>query len=63
MPVPSSAYLPHSGIGPEQVAFYREQGYLIGERLLSDEEITALRDESVAIFRGERGASAAEVLK
>ena len=54
-PLPRAAYLPASGITNQQVTFYEEYGYLIGENLLTAAEIQALRDESVAIFRGERG--------
>ena len=73
MSVPTQAYIPDTGITPTQVAFYREHGYLVGRQLLRTEEIDALRDETLAIFRGERaeipgvvapvaGASPAEIL-
>ena len=54
MSVPSQAYIPATGITPAQVNFYRESGYLVGERLLTEDEIGALRDETLSIFRGER---------
>lgn len=37
------------------VAFYREQGYLVAPGLFSEGELAALRKETAAIFRGERG--------
>lgn len=36
-------------LNDDQVAFYRENGYLAGVRLLSDEQIDALRDEVMAL--------------
>jgi phytanoyl-CoA hydroxylase len=35
--------------------FYQENGYLLVENLLSQGEIAALREETAAIFRGDRG--------
>jgi ectoine hydroxylase-related dioxygenase (phytanoyl-CoA dioxygenase family) len=35
----------------EQVEFYREQGYLPGVRILSDEQVDALREELAAFFQ------------
>src|SRR5690606_22054554 len=42
-------------ITDEHAAFYRENGYLIVDDALSMEEVEALRRETVAICRGERG--------
>ena len=39
----------------EQKEFYKENGYLIVENGVSDEEIAQLNQETVAICRGERG--------
>lgn len=39
----------------EAARFYREQGFLVLQDALSPEEIQALRDEALAICRGERG--------
>lgn len=36
-------------LNEDQVAFYRENGYLAGVRLLNDEQIDALRDEVMAL--------------
>jgi hypothetical protein len=41
---------------PVDVATYRRDGYLVLRGLLEGEELEALRAESVAICRGERGA-------
>ena len=73
MTVPSQANIPSSGITSSQVDFYHDHGYLVAENLLTADEIGALRQETLAIFRGERadipgvvspgeGASAAEIL-
>lgn len=39
----------------DQIQFYRQNGYLICPGLLSETEIMALKKETAAIFRGERG--------
>lgn len=44
-----------SRIADEDVAFYRENGYLIIPNALSPDEIEAFRNETTAICRGERG--------
>ena len=50
---------PHQNVAgavtPENVQFYHENGYLVAPDLLSADEIKTLREETVAIFRGERG--------
>jgi len=43
------------GLSGENIAFYREQGYLIAPGLLDKGEIAALRKETVEIFKGNRG--------
>lgn len=43
------------GVSGENIAFYREQGYLVAPGLFADEEIAALKKETVEIFRGNRG--------
>ena len=44
-----------SHISDEDVAFYRENGYLIVPNALSSDELESLRNETTAICRGERG--------
>lgn len=55
MQLPTAAFIPPTGITQQQIDFYHDQGYLVGHGLLTAEEVAALRDESVRIFRGERG--------
>ncbi|HEX7010048.1 MAG TPA: phytanoyl-CoA dioxygenase family protein [Phycisphaeraceae bacterium] len=43
------------GIGPEQVAFYRENGYLIVEGALASVEVGQINDDAVKICRGGYG--------
>ncbi|MBZ0289028.1 MAG: phytanoyl-CoA dioxygenase family protein, partial [Anaerolineae bacterium] len=42
-------------ITAEQVAFYRENGYLVVEGAMSMAEVEELRAETVSLCRGERG--------
>ena len=42
-------------ITPEQVTFYRDNGFLVVENALSPEEVETLHRETVQICRGERG--------
>lgn len=42
-------------ISEENISFYKDFGYLIAPDLLSEEETKELRDETSAIFRGQRG--------
>ncbi len=42
-------------ITQDDVDFYQEQGYLIVENALSEDEIAELRNETTAVCRGERG--------
>ncbi|MBO9732410.1 MAG: phytanoyl-CoA dioxygenase family protein [Chitinophaga sp.] len=42
-------------VSQENSAFYTAYGFLVADALLSVEEINALRKETIAIFRGERG--------
>src|SRR5262245_46320626 len=37
-------------LSEDQVAFYRDQGYLAGVRILTDEQIAKLREELVEFF-------------
>lgn len=50
------AYVPATGISAENVAFYRDFGYLVAPSLFSNEEIDELRHEASRIFRGQRGS-------
>lgn len=49
------AYINNCSISSENIAFYKEYGYLVVENLLSGGEITELKIETAAIFRGKRG--------
>lgn len=49
------AYIPATGITGDNIAFYANYGYLIAPGLLSPAEIAALKKETAAIFRGQRG--------
>lgn len=49
------AYIDNGCISDDNVAFYKQYGYLIAPDLLSASEITELKKETAAIFRGERG--------
>jgi ectoine hydroxylase-related dioxygenase (phytanoyl-CoA dioxygenase family) len=49
------AYIQHGSIVDENIAFYKEFGYLIAPGLLSKNEIDELKKETAGIFRGERG--------
>src|SRR5690606_23290845 len=49
------AYVPDTGSSAENVAFYRDLGYLVAPSLFSNEEIDELRQEASRIFRGQRG--------
>jgi len=51
----SYAYINNGSITEYNAAFYAAYGYLIAPRLLSKEEIAALKKETAAIFRGECG--------
>ena len=42
-------------VSPANLAFYRQQGYLIAPRLFSEEQIARLRAEATAIVLGQRG--------
>jgi phytanoyl-CoA hydroxylase len=51
----SHAYIPDGGITDDNISFYASYGYLIARGLLSKNEISELKKETAAIFRGERG--------
>jgi ectoine hydroxylase-related dioxygenase (phytanoyl-CoA dioxygenase family) len=46
----------HGQLTPEHVSFYKKFGYLIAPSLIEASDIDALRRETAAIFRGDRGA-------
>ncbi|MDR3713290.1 MAG: phytanoyl-CoA dioxygenase family protein [Puia sp.] len=50
-----SAYINDGRLSPENLAFYLEWGYLVAPDLITPHEIQALKKETAAIFRGERG--------
>ena len=49
------AYINNGSITSENIAFYKQLGYLVAPNLLSVNEIAELKKETAAIFRGERG--------
>jgi len=49
------AYVKSGAVTPENIAHYRDQGFLIAPGLMTPDEIEALKKETVSIFRGERG--------
>lgn len=49
------AYIHHGRLSPENTVFYKKCGYLVAPGLLSPDEITQLKKETAAIFRGDRG--------
>lgn len=50
-----NAYINSDTVNAENSKFYQEYGFLIAPDLLTKDEITSLKKETVAIFRGERG--------
>ncbi|MBV4358227.1 phytanoyl-CoA dioxygenase family protein [Pinibacter aurantiacus] len=50
-----NAYVGRGGITKENISFYAVNGFLIAPGLLTTDEIVALKKETAAIFRGERG--------
>jgi ectoine hydroxylase-related dioxygenase (phytanoyl-CoA dioxygenase family) len=50
-----SAHIANGRLSPENIAFYLEWGWLIAPALVSSAEIAAVKTETAAIFRGERG--------
>src|SRR5690606_34539703 len=49
------AYINGGKLSSQHIAYYEKFGYLIAPDLLSPQEIAALKRETAAIFRGERG--------
>ena len=49
------AYISNKGINKENIDFYKEYVYLIAADLLTANEIAALKKETAAIFKGQRG--------
>ena len=50
------AIIKAGNINKENIAFYAEYGFLVAPGLLTSEEIGRLKNETTAIFRGERGS-------
>lgn len=50
------AYTASAGISAQNIAFYKDFGYLIAPSLVRKEEVAELRREATQIFRGKRGA-------
>lgn len=50
------AYIKNESINKDNINFYAVYGYRVASAMLTDTEITALKNETAAIFRGERGA-------
>ncbi len=44
-----------SDVTPAHVAFYEQNGFLIAKDLFSAEEVQEIKDETLQLFRGERG--------
>lgn len=53
---PEPGYVRPDAIGPEAVAFYQENGYLVVEEALDPPALESLKAETVAICRGKRGS-------
>ncbi len=49
------SYIKNGRVSPENIAFYTNYGYLVAADLMPLDEIDALKKETAAIFRGERG--------
>ena len=47
-------------LSAQQIAFYRDNGYLVLERRLSDAQVTALRDSLARLVAGARGLTASD---
>ena len=56
MKLTNRAIITKGSITAANTTYYEQQGFLIARNLLSKEEIRQLMDETIAIFRGERGA-------
>src|SRR4051812_27460967 len=50
-----SAFVRNGNVTSENVTFYKDYGYLICPYMVSPKEIAELKNETVRIFRGERG--------
>ena len=50
-----NAYVKDGVLSKENMTFYAEYGYLVASGLLSNEEVSGLKKETAAIFRGKRG--------
>ena len=51
----TSAVAEGEAITDEHCAFYRENGFLVAEKLFTAEEVREVKGETLEIFRGERG--------
>ncbi|WP_316832979.1 phytanoyl-CoA dioxygenase family protein [Pedobacter aquatilis] len=49
------SHISASGLSVENIRFYKDSGYLVASELLSPADIDLLKEETAAIFRGERG--------
>ncbi|QIL40536.1 phytanoyl-CoA dioxygenase family protein [Pedobacter sp. HDW13] len=49
------AFVDRKGLTQENILFYQTYGYLIAPELLIADEVEELKDETAAIFRGDRG--------
>ncbi|RQO66546.1 phytanoyl-CoA dioxygenase family protein [Pedobacter sp. KBW01] len=50
-----NAFVDRKGLTQENISFYQTYGYLIAPELLIADEVEELKDETAAIFRGDRG--------
>ena len=55
MTTDNHAYAPADHIQSVHVDFYRENGFLIAVDLFTADEVQEIKDETLKIFRGERG--------
>lgn len=53
--IDTRAFIPEEGMSQTQKDFYKEFGFLIGKNMLKGEEIEALKEETLEIFKGNRG--------
>jgi len=49
------SYISSTGLSVENVRFYHEMGYLVANELLTLTDVNLLKEETAAIFRGDRG--------
>ncbi len=53
--VSENAFVRNKRLSKQNKVYYKESGFLIAEKLLSEQEIAEIKNESIEIFRGKRG--------